>query len=61
VVAGAGWQGDDTLAMEWIFAETAFRDTLTFRFAGDRLTCSRSVNINSGSLNLADLEGVVRP
>ncbi len=61
VVAGAGWQGDDTLAMEWIFAETAFRDTLTFRFAGDRLTFSRSVNINSGALNLANLDGVVRP
>ncbi len=57
VVAGAGWQDDDTLAMEWIFAETAFRDTVTLRFDGDHLTFSRRVNINSAARSLPDLRG----
>ncbi len=57
VVAGAGWVDDDTLAMEWIFAETAFRDTVVLRFDGDRVTFGRRVNINSGARSLPELKG----
>jgi hypothetical protein len=61
VVAAAGWQTDGSLAMEWIFVETAFRDTLALRFEGPRLTLSREVNINSGRTRHADLVGHAVP
>lgn len=49
VVAGAGWKDPDTLEMVWQFTETAFRDTVTCRFDGDRVTYDRKVNVNSGA------------
>lgn len=47
VVASATWTDAQTLRMTWIFAETAFRDTVVCRFAGDGVTIERSVNVNS--------------
>ena len=47
-VAGFRWLAANQLELVLHFAESAFRDTLTFTFDGDRLTMERSVNINSG-------------
>jgi CubicO group peptidase (beta-lactamase class C family) len=49
VIAGARWAKPRELEMVWHFAESAFRDTLTFRFAEDHLTLDRTVNINTGA------------
>jgi CubicO group peptidase (beta-lactamase class C family) len=57
VVANAGWRDARTLELTWIFAETAFRDTLLCHFDGDTLRLARSVNINSGLRRLPDLLG----
>lgn len=57
VVAGARWRDERTLELVWIFAETAFRDTVTCRFDGERLTLDRSVNINSAALHWPTLTG----
>jgi hypothetical protein len=61
VVASAQWRDDHTLEMTWIFAETAFRDTVTCRFQDDKLTLDRSVNINSGLRSLPTLHGTLLP
>jgi hypothetical protein len=58
VVAGARWLDESTLEMTWIFAETAFRDTVVCRFDGDRVTIERSVNVNSSALSWPILSGV---
>jgi CubicO group peptidase (beta-lactamase class C family) len=57
VVAGGRWLDPDTLELSWIFAETTFRDTVVCRFAGNRITVSRRVNVNSGATHDPDLEG----
>ena len=57
IVAGARWLDADTLEMHWIFAETAFRDTVICRFRQERVTLSRSVNVNSGALSQPELVG----
>ena len=57
VVASARWVDPDTLEMTWIFVESAFRDTVICRFAGDRLSYSRSVNVNSGALSQPAISG----
>lgn len=49
VVAGAVWTDESTLEMTWIFAETAFRDTVVCRFDATGLTLERSVNVNSSA------------
>ena len=49
VIAGARWTAADRLELVWHFVETAFRDTVTLHFTGDRLTMERRVNINSGA------------
>jgi CubicO group peptidase (beta-lactamase class C family) len=59
VVAGARWLDDNTLEMTWIFAETAFRDTVVCRFDRDRVTLDRSVNVNSSALSWPTLSGVL--
>jgi CubicO group peptidase (beta-lactamase class C family) len=59
VVACARWTDADTLQMTWIFVESAFRDTVTCRFEGDRLRYSRRVNVNSGPLSQPDITGVL--
>jgi CubicO group peptidase (beta-lactamase class C family) len=59
VVAGARWLDEDTLEMTWIFAQTAFRDTVVSRFDRDRLTIERSVNVNSSALSWPTLSGVL--
>ena len=51
VVAGARWLNEVTLEMTWIFVETAFRDTVTLRFEGDRMTYDRRVNVNTAALS----------
>lgn len=48
VVSGARWRDADTLEMTWIFANSAFCDTVLCRFDGDQLHFDRSVNVNSG-------------
>jgi CubicO group peptidase (beta-lactamase class C family) len=58
VVARACWLTAHTLQMTWIFAETAFRDTVLCRFDGPRIVFSRSVNINSGAMQHDDLPGI---
>jgi hypothetical protein len=57
VVAGGRWLDADTLEMTWIYAETAFRDTVVCRFGGGRINVSRSVNVNSGATSLPELAG----
>ena len=57
VVAGACWLDPNTLMMRWIFAETAFRDTVVCRFAGERIRVARGVNVNSGALSHPELSG----
>jgi hypothetical protein len=57
VVASARWTAPDTLAMTWIFVESAFRDTVTCRFEGDRVRYSRHVNVNSGATSQPELTG----
>jgi CubicO group peptidase (beta-lactamase class C family) len=57
VVAGARWLDENTLQMTWIFAETAFRDTVVCRFERDRITIERSVNVNSSALSWPTLTG----
>jgi hypothetical protein len=43
--------------MTWIFADTAFRDTVDCRFESGRVTVSRSVNVNSSALSWPRLSG----
>jgi CubicO group peptidase (beta-lactamase class C family) len=57
VVASARWLDDSTLQMTWIFADTAFRDTVDCRFESGRVTVSRSVNVNSSALSWPRLSG----
>ena len=57
VVAGARWRGPTTLEMTWIFAQSAFRDTIICRFEGHELTLDRSVNVNSKALSHPTLKG----
>ena len=57
VLAGARWLDPWTLEMHWIFAETAFRDTVICRFEADRISLARSVNVNSGPLSYPALSG----
>ncbi len=57
VVAAARWADPGTLEMSWIFVESAFRDTVTCRFEGNRIRYSRTVNVNSGPLSQAALTG----
>jgi hypothetical protein len=57
VVANAGWTDSHTLTMEWIFAETAFRDTVVCVFEDDRLVFRRRVNVNSSLTEHPDLVG----
>jgi hypothetical protein len=59
VVASARWTDEDTLQMTWIFAETAFRDTVVCRFDSDRVTVDRSVNVNSSALSWPRLSGLI--
>jgi len=59
VVAGARWLDDSTLEMTWIFAQTAFRDTVICRFLPGRVTLDRSVNVNSAALSWPTLAGVL--
>ena len=58
VVAGAHWLDETTLEMSWIFAETAFRDTVICQFEGERVIFKRSVNVNGGALKQDDLFGL---
>jgi hypothetical protein len=57
VVASAAWTDEHTLRMTWIFAETAFRDTVVCQFHGDGVTMERSVNVNSSALSWPRLSG----
>lgn len=57
VVAGAQWLDAQTLQFTWIFAETAFRDTVTCRFIDGAVTIEREVNINSAARRQPTLTG----
>ena len=57
VVAGARWLDPWTLEMHWIYAETAFRDTVVCRFEADRVSLAHRVNVNSGPLSYPSLSG----
>lgn len=59
VVAGARWFDEGTLEMTWIFAQTAFRDTVVCRFEQDRVTLERRVNVNSAALSWPTLAGAL--
>ncbi|WP_233835491.1 serine hydrolase domain-containing protein [Paraburkholderia sp. ZP32-5] len=59
VVARACWVDERRLQMTWIFAETAFRDTVIAEFDGTRLVFRREVNINGGALRHEDLNGTL--
>ncbi|EUB98908.1 beta-lactamase [Rhizobium sp. CF080] len=45
------------LEMDWIFVETAFRDTVRLHFSNGLLRLTRSVNVNSSERVLPDLLG----
>ncbi|WP_332303152.1 serine hydrolase domain-containing protein [Rhizobium sp. GR12] len=45
------------LEMDWIFVETAFRDTVRLNFVNGAVTLSRRVNVNSSELALPELRG----
>ncbi len=55
VVAGMRWIDAATLEMNWIFAETAFRDSVRFHFDGGGLAMQRRVNVNSGAREWPEL------
>lgn len=57
VTAGACWLDSHTLQLEWIFHDTAFRDTVTCRFTDGMVTMDRRVNVNSGVLSWPRLYG----
>lgn len=61
VMACARWldgtAGERVLEMDWIFVETAFRDTVRLFFRDGTLRLTRSVNVNSAELALPDLTG----
>ncbi len=60
VIAGARWVAANTLELEWIFRDTAFRDTVTCQFGDATITMDRRVNINSGPLSWPQLRGRAR-
>jgi hypothetical protein len=43
--------------MSWIFAETAFQDTVICRFDNHKVTLERGVNVNSAALSWPPLSG----
>ncbi len=57
VIASARWRDAATLEMTWIFAETAFRDTVVCRFDAETVTVDRAVNINSADRRHPTLVG----
>lgn len=57
VVAGGEWRDTRTFAMTWTFVESAFRDTVECVFEGPLLRLSRSVNVNSATLDMPILVG----
>lgn len=57
VVARGVWTDAHTFLMTWRFVETAFCDTVTCRFDGDRVVLDRSVNTNSSGLSRPAVEG----
>lgn len=57
VVAQAAWPAPDRLELQWRFVETAFCDTVTLHFDGDRVRLDRQVNANAGAMRLAPLTG----
>lgn len=59
VVARACWLDGSRLQMIWIFAETAFRDTVICEFHERQIVYRREVNINSGALRHDDVTGVL--
>lgn len=48
---------DTVLEMDWIFVETAFRDTVRLRFTDGSMILSRRVNVNSSELEFPDIKG----
>jgi len=58
VVASARWLNPETLEMEWIFAESSFRDTVVCRFEKDRAHLERTVNVNSGGRESPQIIGL---
>jgi CubicO group peptidase (beta-lactamase class C family) len=59
VVARACWIEPEKLQMTWIFAETAFRDTVLCEFSEHGITFKREVNLNGGPLRHDDIVGVL--
>jgi CubicO group peptidase (beta-lactamase class C family) len=60
VLARACWLDTSRLQMTWIFAETAFRDTVVCEFAGQQIVFRREVNINSGALRYDEVVGTLQ-
>lgn len=50
VVAGSHWVDDATLVMEWLFPQTAFRDTLTCHLSERGIELRRQVNVSADKL-----------
>lgn len=61
VVACARWlppsQGWACLEMDWLFVETAFRDTVQCFFKDGAMRLERRANVNSSALSLPELTG----
>jgi len=57
VVASAAWTDENTLRMNWVFAQTAFQDTVVCRFDNDEVTVERGVNVNSSARSWPQLSG----
>ncbi|MFL9959419.1 serine hydrolase [Paraburkholderia nemoris] len=60
VLARACWLDASRLQMTWIFADTAFRDTIVCEFDENRLVFKREVNIDSGAVRHDDVIGALR-
>ncbi|WP_144156446.1 serine hydrolase domain-containing protein [Paraburkholderia sp. BCC1885] len=60
VVARACWLDSSRLQMTWIYAETAFRDTVVCEFNERQVVFRREVNINSGALRHDDAIGTLQ-
>jgi len=57
VVASGEWLDERTFVMSWTFVESAFRDTVTCRFASRYLRLDRNVNVNSSATEMPTLTG----
>jgi hypothetical protein len=57
VAASGAWTDEDTYTMKLCFYETPFIETVACKFAGDRVTVSRKMNVGFGPTERPPLVG----